>query len=226
MPRHLWSCHKEEREVVDITSETDRSARNNLLLKIHNVGRHNCKVLREGEGVLIVAYRPNHKADPHDYGPCIYCFGYYVRSDLWRHRCPMKPVLNANTDGGCMASCRRGRVVHKSDLLKPPPVGVSFKLNKVLSPMKRDDISLIVKTDSLIIEVAKREYLKLGHDGQHRPWTVEEKRDVMEGLQRFFLMKKLPGKRDIETACPVALATRTWRNIKDFCKNTMKLYQR
>ena len=77
----------------------------------------------------------------------------------------MKPVLNANTG---MASCRRGRVVHKSDLLKPPPVGVSFKLNKVLSPMKRDDISLIVKTDSLIIEVAKREYLKLGHDvAQH-----------------------------------------------------------
>ena len=76
----------------------------------------------------------------------------------------MKPVLNANTG---MASCRRGRVVHKSDLLKPP-VGVSFKLNKVLSPMKRDDISLIVKTDSLIIEVAKREYLKLGHDvAQH-----------------------------------------------------------
>ena len=55
LPRHLRSCHKEEREVVDITSETDRSARNNLLLK--NVGnhRHNCKVLREGEGVLIVA---------------------------------------------------------------------------------------------------------------------------------------------------------------------------
>ena len=34
--------------------------------------------------------------------------------------------------------------------------------------MKRDAVALVVKNDSLIIEVAKREYLKLGHDvGQH-----------------------------------------------------------
>ena len=51
-----------------------------------------------------------------------------------------------------------------SDLLKPPPVGVSFQLHQVLSPMKRDDVALVVKNDTLIVELAKREYMKLGHD--------------------------------------------------------------
>ena len=73
LPRHLQSFHKEEREVVEIVSENNPSARKKLLLKIRNLGnhRHNCQVLRGGEGVLIVGYRPKHKAVPHDYGPCI-----------------------------------------------------------------------------------------------------------------------------------------------------------
>ncbi|XP_033644549.1 uncharacterized protein LOC117304284 isoform X1 [Asterias rubens] len=60
---------------------------------------------------------------------------------------------------------------------------------------------------------------------KRRPWTAQEKKDVTEGLQRFILLKKIPGKRDIESSCPVALQTRTWKNIKDFCRNTMTLKQ-
>ena len=166
LPRHLQSRHKEEREVVEIASETDVSARKKLLLYIRNIGnhRHNCQVLREGKGVLIIVYRPNHEASPHAYGPCIHCYGYYVRLDLWRHQCPLKPALPAQTDGSSRRGRVRGRVANKSDLLKPPPAGVSFQLNKVLSSMRRDNVGLIVKNDSLILEVAKREYLRLGHD--------------------------------------------------------------
>ena len=133
MPLHLQSCHEEEREVVEIASENIPSARKKLLLKIRNLGnhRHNCQVLRGGEGVLIVGYRPKHKAVPHDYGPCIYCYGYYVRTDLWRHQCPLKPALPAQTDGSSRIACVHGRVAHKSDLLKPPPVGVLFQLNQL-----------------------------------------------------------------------------------------------
>ncbi len=166
LPRHLQSCHKEESEVVEIASETNPSARKILLWKIRNVGnhRHNCQVLREGRGALIVGYRPNHKVSSREYGPCIYCYGYYVRSDLWRHQCPLKPALPAHSHGNSIMTPLRSRVAHKSDLLKPPPVGVSFQLNQVLSPMKRDEVTLLAKNDTLIVEVAKREYMKLGHD--------------------------------------------------------------
>ena len=60
-------------------------------------------------------------------------------------------------------------------------------------------------------------------DEWRRPWTTAEKTDVQEGLRKFFQLRKVPGKLDIEAACTVALQTRTWRNIKDFCRNTMKL---
>ena len=48
LPCHLQSCHKEEREVAEIASENNLSARMKLLLKIRNLGnhRHNCQVLR------------------------------------------------------------------------------------------------------------------------------------------------------------------------------------
>ena len=76
LPRHLQSYHKEKREVVEIVSLNDPSARKKHLLKILNVGnhRHNCQVIQGGEGVLIVGYcRPKHKAVPHDYAYTVYC---------------------------------------------------------------------------------------------------------------------------------------------------------
>ena len=167
LPRHLYSCHKEEREVVEIASETTLSVRKKLLLKIRNLGNHahNCQVLREGHGVLIVAYRPNQKVSPDAYGPCIHCFAYHVRTDLWRHQCPLKPARPQQTDGaGRMLRRVSGRVASASDLLKPPPSGITFQLNQVLSAMKRDEVSLVVRNDTLIVGLAKREYAKLGHD--------------------------------------------------------------
>ncbi|XP_071792889.1 uncharacterized protein [Asterias amurensis] len=280
LPRHLQSRHKEEREVVEIASETDVSARKKLLLYIRNIGnhRHNCQVLREGKGVLIIVYRPNHEASPHAYGPCIHCYGYYVRLDLWRHQCPLKPALPAQTDGSSRRGRVRGRVANKSDLLKPPPAGVSFQLNKVLS--LPDTVQRVTKLSRLFLSLERGnlvsqhgkslEELHVTGEGfssdddssdsgdscdpaledsvddrrpptqtdpapkdrqvkrrqfKRRPWTAQEKKDVTEGLQRFFLLKKIPGKRDIESSCPVALQTRTWRNIKDFCRNTMTLQQ-
>ncbi|XP_022095877.1 uncharacterized protein LOC110982047 isoform X2 [Acanthaster planci] len=49
-----------------------------------------------------------------------------------------------------------------------------------------------------------------------------EKIDVQEGLRKFFQLRKVLGKLDIEAACTVALQTRVWKSIKDFCRNTMR----
>ncbi|XP_022107338.1 LOW QUALITY PROTEIN: uncharacterized protein LOC110988285, partial [Acanthaster planci] len=139
---------------IEIAGEPNAGVRKKLLLKIRNIGnhRHNCQVLREGRGVLIVGYRP------------IASYGYYVRTDLWRCVCPLKPAPTPQTDSTGKRARVGVRVAHKSDLLKPPPVGVSFQLHQVLSPMKRDDVALVVKNDTLIVELAKHEYMKLGHD--------------------------------------------------------------
>ena len=60
---------------------------------------------------------------------------------------------------------------------------------------------------------------------KRRPWTAQEKTS-RRAYGEDSGLKKIPGKRDIETSCSVALQTRICRNIKDFCRNTMKLHQR
>ena len=77
---------------------------------------------------------------------------------------PLKPVFSPQTDGSSRMTRVQGRVAHRSDLLKRPPVGVSFQMKRVLCFMKRDSVALVVKNDWLILEVAKHEYMKLGHD--------------------------------------------------------------
>ena len=52
----------------------------------------------------------------------------------------------------------------KSKLLMPPPVGVRHELQALLVPMNSDTVSRIVKSDSLILELARREFLRIGHD--------------------------------------------------------------
>lgn len=56
------------------------------------------------------------------------------------------------------------RMVTKSKLLMPPPVGVSHELQTLLLPMISDTVSRIVKSDSLIMELARREFLRAGYD--------------------------------------------------------------
>jgi hypothetical protein len=61
-----------------------------------------------------------------------------------------------------------------------------------------------------------------------RPWTNEEKSAVMKHLKRYILMSKIPGKSTIEECIrkETALKGRTWRNVKDFCRNTITTLKR
>lgn len=54
-----------------------------------------------------------------------------------------------------------------------------------------------------------------------KQWTREEKASVKKHLERFLVMGQLPGKRDCEKciAEEKALKDRTWKNVKDFCRN-------
>ncbi|XP_033646694.1 uncharacterized protein LOC117305914 [Asterias rubens] len=163
--RHIESVHKEEPDVTFLLNHPHGAARKKLLVKIRNLGnhKHNCNVLRDGKGMLVVAYRPCHsKAKASDYGPCPSCLAYFVRRELWRHtpKCPLRKPSKKSADGKPTYS----RISRQSDLLKPPVKGVSSHLNLIIQSMKKDAVSLVVKTDKLILELAKREFMKVGHD--------------------------------------------------------------
>lgn len=54
-----------------------------------------------------------------------------------------------------------------------------------------------------------------------RIWSEDEKAAVLKHLQTSILLKKLPGKAAIDKCIESegALANRSWRNVKDFCRN-------
>ncbi|KAK6168062.1 hypothetical protein SNE40_021963 [Patella caerulea] len=183
LPRHLMSKHSDEPEVVKVKAETNLETRSNMLCKLRNLGnhKHNCDVIRKNSGQLIVGYRPSKQSvNPNDYGPCSYCYGYYVRQDLWKHRCPLKPQKRKNNqdDADCECPRIRERMASKSILLKPAPCGVLAPLNQILAPMKSDEISRIVQSDDLILEVAKREFMKAGHDEDQHNYIRSKLREL------------------------------------------------
>lgn len=58
---------------------------------------------------------------------------------------------------------------------------------------------------------------------QKRPWSPEEKQAVLNHLGKYILQKKLPG-ADVIRKCIAAepvLKCRSWKNIKDFCRNSI-----
>ena len=94
------------------------------LTKLRNLGnhKHNSDVIRQGKGELIVGYRPNKPAIPHDYGPCENCFVYLVQTDLWKHRCP---AINSEDASSGIAKGKRKRLAHTCKSLIPTPAGMS-----------------------------------------------------------------------------------------------------
>lgn len=171
--------HQDEQRVVEYLNESDKDKKTEKLCLIRNMGihLHNCQVLREQEGKLIVAKRPGPKQDKtpivEDYGPCQQCYGYYVRSELWRHKCPISQEMN---EGNVRGKKRRQAVSCK--LLLPPPKGVSQKLNQVLHSMKADAVSRVAKSDHLILALGEKLYLKVGHDKEQHGYIRTKMREL------------------------------------------------
>jgi len=149
LPRHLYRNHSTEPEVAEIIASKDKKFKLNRLCKIRNLGthKHNIKVLKEGNGELLVVYRPDYEARPGNYLPCQYCFGYYATEQLWRHvqRCKLKPSDSNN---------RKNRPVLFSRMLLPSTD--NDNVSKLLLPMRKDAVFMVIKGDSLMLCYAQK----------------------------------------------------------------------
>ena len=159
LPRHITSQHADEDKVQEYLSEKDKQKKTSKMIFIRNLGnhKHNCDVIRNGRGTLIVTHRPRHKVKVDEYGPCETCFAYILRNDLWRHRCPLEEEKSEEqvTKKRKAVSCK---------LLLPPPKGMSQNLHEVTHAMRADDITRIAKSDNLIIVFGEKLCQKLGHN--------------------------------------------------------------
>jgi len=56
------------------------------------------------------------------------------------------------------------------------------------------------------------------------PWTANEVKAVRSSLDKYFYVKQLPGKAEIEQcmAKHSVLSSRTWKTVKDFIRNSQR----
>lgn len=86
--RHLLHQHRTEKEVAAILSLPPKSkTRIQVLDKLRRKGdySHNICVLQKGTGQIVTCRKPTVKANVEDFLPCNVCFGFYRKSELWRH---------------------------------------------------------------------------------------------------------------------------------------------
>ncbi len=90
-------------------------------------------------------------------------FGIFTQT-IWKHRCPLdQNDVHEGKDDEPKAKKRRYHA-KEGDLLLPPPAGVSKDLNKVLVGLADGDIAMVIKSDTLILEVAKKLFVQHGHN--------------------------------------------------------------
>ena len=88
MGRHLCEKHSDKEEVKPILKMKSGSAERKeaiALLTYKGNFLHNCHILKEGKGVLLVLRRVGDDVNPQNFIPCIYCLGYIQTRQVWRH---------------------------------------------------------------------------------------------------------------------------------------------
>ncbi|KAJ8041497.1 hypothetical protein HOLleu_12327 [Holothuria leucospilota] len=146
--------HSSEPMVAQWLAAEKGPEKDKLWIKIRNFGNHlhNYEVLRQGEGELIVVYRPETYGDPSDYQPCVDCLGYLSRNEFYRHKCKLREEDKEDSQ----SQKKKQSCVQNSRMLLPPPPGVPAGdvVHKILSTLQADDISRCIKSDSLMVELA------------------------------------------------------------------------
>lgn len=178
--RHLKRKHSTETRVIDYLSTPSGPERLRIAEEIRNRGNfiYNSKRCENFLTDFIPKRRPT-KKNKNDmsaltYAVCKYCLATMKKTSLWRHinknKCPAYKVSKENSTDGS-----RNRVLKSSSILLIPSCGednAAFK--EAIFPVFRDDnISLVAKTDKLIISFGARFYKS--HRAVHKKTVVTKK---------------------------------------------------
>ena len=88
MARHLMRKHSNEKEVAQVICLPLKSKkRTQTLEQLRRRGDyyHNITVLQEGKGEIVTYRQPSEHTDAENYLPCNICYGFFLKTELWRH---------------------------------------------------------------------------------------------------------------------------------------------
>lgn len=167
--RHLIRWHKNETDVQQIMSKEKNSVeRKRLINLIRNKG--NFLLNSEGKCEKPVKKKQNSTSEL-DYLPCTYCYGFFSRKLLWRHKkkCPQ----NYSNEKSNQANSQ-------NFLIKNIKIDQQLML-QVFPHMRADHISLVVKCDLLICAFGAR-YLKTHREKHFISVTSRKMRELAKLL--------------------------------------------
>ena len=190
--RHLTSQHHDKEEVKTILKmELHSPERKNdlTILTLKGDFLHNCHVIKEQKGILLVLRRPDANnpcgSDPELYIPCIYCLGFIQKHQAHKHVkncCQLQMYPDNSTE--VVKSTRIVR--HSNSLLqKMKDPNMEYNDNEAWNTLKlnfrNDPISRYIVSDPTLRSYGRNECLRLG--------SVQEKhiRDRLRTMGKFFL---------------------------------------
>ena len=173
---------------TDNTSESEESFvdLHNVNISLHRPQKFDINLLfttQTVEGLLQAFVSCRSKG----YGPCPYCYGYYVKKDLWRHNCTSKPK-------DASGNAKFERIAENSNFLVPVPAASEqfLKLKEVLHTLRPDETSIVAKNDPCILQLTLREYRRIGDDRDRQAYICTNMREVARLLIQLRKDAKLP----------------------------------
>ena len=179
---HLQIMHANESEVAKAFAKKGKERKKGILL-VKNKGsfRYNTEVLKENRPGLqiIVVRRPNNRLIKNeDFLPCIYCFGFYQKADLWRHsnNCTFKAGKDALPRSSVQA---QSRILLNSAVLPDEDKYAGQILLQTLGTVQ-DEIGKAIVNDKLLIRFGNVLLNKLG---------IRRKHDISQRLRQLGRLK-------------------------------------
>lgn len=171
---HLVNQHSDKKLVAQALAKNGKEGLM-LLARVKNLGnfKRNIKVMLDGTGNLIVNRRPGkaHQKDS-SYLPCIHCYGFYHKRELWRHcrRCYFNKTDQKCKQTGIIARARLllagglnadgiecGKTHSTCCVLREPS----------MANMRRDEVYEAMADDGLILSFGRALFDKLGSRRAH-----------------------------------------------------------
>lgn len=174
--RHLIRNHKEEKEVQEMIGYSPKSKqRKEIIALLRNDGHFQEYLV----GNVLPTYRPAVALDLNQYIPCGYCKGIFKKTYLSRHakKCKAKEV---HQRGAKHMTASQTLIASASDF--GSALSKMRVTSEVFSIMKPDEISLVAKTDPLIVMFGEN-YLKK----HKRPQTIHCCSNKMRELARLLI---------------------------------------
>ena len=144
---HMKLKHSKETTIQEIMNSDNKEFIDRCfnLLRAAGDDRHNCKVIGDGAGELLLSRRPTTAFQSKNFGPCPKCREWMMKSTIPRHQ--------SNCQSPDQTKLTKRNLLMQSNILSGRFQATASKLlrDEVFASMQVDDISEIAQNDPLIV---------------------------------------------------------------------------